>query len=226
MFVLLGAVQLRLVLVAALGLDGFGAAVWVAVVVEEAAKGELVKGVFGVLPVAEPTAQRVVVVALVVALAQLFWLHRVEVGRVRRMSDGGHVRRRLLPEVTGEVDALEERVSFDFIDAVLAQAVIWAAAQLDDEVRRLRAELALRGDVQRALPGYHLVSTTQTLETTNPAAAGRCAAALAYLRLRLQGRVRQERRLSHNHFIQDDTNTPPVTELGVSCSRYQSHANY
>lgn len=77
--------------------DGFRAAVRVAVVIKETSEGELVEGVFGVLPVAEPTIQGVVVVALCLATPAFHWVHGVEIGGVRGVGDGGNVGRRLLP---------------------------------------------------------------------------------------------------------------------------------
>lgn len=164
-----GALRVRLILVVALVLDGFGAAVRVAVIVEEAAEGELVEGVLGVFAVAEPAVEGVVVVvfALAVGAPQFIRIHRVEVGGVRGMGDGGDVRCLLLPEVAGEVDGFEERMSFDFIRAVLTQSILGAAAQFDDEIGRLRAELGWKGNVQRALPVDHLSNDmTLTLRTT------------------------------------------------------------
>lgn len=136
--------------------DGFGAAVRVAVVVEEAAEGELVEGVLRVLAVPEPGAQRVVVVAVVAP--ELVGVHGVEVGRVRTVGDLGYVRRRmrLLPHVHAEVHAPEKAVRFDLVCPVLAQTVLGPAAQLHDQIGRLGAQLDLRGDVQRRLPVYHL----------------------------------------------------------------------
>lgn len=132
-----------------------------AVVVEEAAEGELVECVLRVFAVAEPAAEGVVVVVLAatVAAPQLFWVHGVEVGRVGGVGDGWDVRRQLLPQVAGEVDAFEERMSFDFVRPVLTEPILVASAQFYDEVRRLGAKLGLRGDVQRALPVYHLIPT-------------------------------------------------------------------
>lgn len=157
---LTAAFRVGLVLGVAPVLDGLGAAVGVAVVVEEAAEGELVEGVFGVLAVAEPAAEHVVEVVLAVAVAapQFVGVHGVEVGGVGGVGHGGDVRRRLLPQVAGEVDGPEEGVSFDLVGAILAQAVLRASAQLHDEVRRLGAELGRRGDVQRALPVDHLTA--------------------------------------------------------------------
>lgn len=129
-----------------------------AVVVEEAAEGELVEGVLGVLAVAEPAVERVVEVAVAVAAAQLLRVHGVKVGGVRGVGDGGHVRRRLLPQVAGEVGVLEERVGLDLVDAVFAEALLGAAAQVGDEVGRLGAELGRRRNVQHVLPVYHLAT--------------------------------------------------------------------
>lgn len=150
---------LVLVLVVALVLDGLGAAVRVAVVVEEAAEGELVEGVLGVLAVAEPAVEGVVEGVLALAAPQFVGVHRVEVGGVRGVGDGGDVGRALLPLVAGEVHGPEEQVGLDLVGAVLAQAVLWAAAQLHDQVGRFGAELGLRGNVQRALPVYDLSGT-------------------------------------------------------------------
>lgn len=75
------------------------AAVRVAVVVEEASEGELVEGVLRVACVQAARAVAGAVVAVVAAAPALVWLHRVEVGRVGGMSDGGHVGRRLLSRV-------------------------------------------------------------------------------------------------------------------------------
>lgn len=107
-----------------------------AVVVKEAAEGELVESVFRVLAVAEPPIEGVVVVVLAVAVAapQFIRVHGVEVGGVCGVSDGGDVGCQLLPLVAGEVNGLEERVSFDFLRAVLAKAVLWAAAQFNNEI--------------------------------------------------------------------------------------------
>lgn len=135
-----------------------------AVVVEEAAESELVEGVFGVFAVAEPAVEGIAEGVLALAAPQLIGVHGVKVGGVRGMSDGGDVRRALLPQVTGEVDGPEERVSLDFVCAVLAQTVLWPAAQLHDQVGRLGTELGLRGNVQRAFPVYHL-RTGESLET-------------------------------------------------------------
>lgn len=179
-----------LIFVIALVLDGFRAAVRMAVVVEEATEGELVEGVFGVLAVAEPAVERVIEVVLAIAVAdpQLFWVHGVKVGGVRGVSDRGDVRCNLLPQVTGEVNGLEERVSFDFVRTVLAEAVLGATAQLNDEIGRLLAELGRRGDVQCALPVDHLVGAER--ETTLHPVNGRRTAFhsrhLTYLQLGLQ----------------------------------------
>lgn len=128
--------RVALVLLVLLVLDGLGAAVRVAVVVEEAAEGELVEGVFRVPAVAEPAGEGVVVVVLVVAVVapQLIGVHGVEVGGVRGVGDGGDVRRHLLPRVAGEVGGSEESVSFDFVGAVLTQSVLGASAQFNYEV--------------------------------------------------------------------------------------------
>lgn len=106
------------------------------VVVEEAAEGKLVERMLGVFAIAEPAVQSVVVVVLAVAVAAPHFLrvHGVEVGGVRGVSDGGDVGRHLLPLVAGEVNALEERVSFDFVDAVLAEAVLGSTAQFHYEI--------------------------------------------------------------------------------------------
>lgn len=133
------------------------------VVVKEAPEGELVESVLGVLAVAKPAVEGVVVVVLAVAIAAPHFVrvHGVEVGCVRRVSNGRDVRRQLLPLVAGEVGGLEERVSFDFVCAVLAEAVLGAAAQFNNEIRRLGAELGLLGNMQRSLPVYYLVSTVE-----------------------------------------------------------------
>lgn len=148
------------------------------VAVEEAAEGELVEGVLGVLPVAEQRRQRVVVVVLAVHAPQFVRVHGVEVGGVRGVGDGGNVGRHLLPEVTGEVDGPEEGVGFDFVGAVCAEAVVGAAAQFDDEIGRLGAELGLGGDVQRALPVDHL--QTQRHRRKRSASSPRFTAAASH----------------------------------------------
>lgn len=128
--------RVRLVLVIALVLDGFGAAVRVAVVIKEAAESELVERVFRVLAVAEPAVEGVVVVVLAVAVVapQFIGVHWVEVGGVCGVGDGGDVGRHLLPQVTGEVDGFEEGMSFYFVCTVLTEAVLWASAQFDYEI--------------------------------------------------------------------------------------------
>ena len=72
------------------------------------------------------------------------------------VCEGGVVGCRLLTEVVGEVDGLEERLSLDLVRAVPPQAILVAAAQFNYQVRSLRAQLGLRGDVKRCLPVYHL----------------------------------------------------------------------
>lgn len=148
-----------LVLVVALVLDGLGAAVRVAVVVEEAAEGELVEGVLGVFAVAEPAVEGVAEGVIALAAPQLVGVHGVKVGGVCGVGDGGDVGRALLPLVAGEVHGPEERVGLDFVGAVLAQTVLWPAAQLHDQVGRFGAEPGLRGNVQRAFPVYDLGGT-------------------------------------------------------------------
>lgn len=141
-------------------LDGLGAAVRVAVIVEEATEGELVEGVLRVLAVSEPGAQSVIVVAVVAP--ELVWVHGVEVGRVCTVGDLGHVRWWvwLLPHVHAKVNAPKKGVRFDLICPVLAQPVLGSTTQLHDQIGRLGAQLGLRGDVQRRLPVYHLRSET------------------------------------------------------------------
>lgn len=148
-----------LISIITLVLNGFGAAVWVAIIVKEAAEGELVEGVFGVFAIAEPAVECVVetVLAIAVAAPQFVGVHGVKVGGVCGVGDDGDVGRHLLPQVAGEVDGLEERVSFDFIRTILAKAIFRAAAQFNDEIRCLGAELGWRRNVQHALPVYHLV---------------------------------------------------------------------
>lgn len=188
-----------------------------AIVVKETAKGELVESVLRVFSV-----EGVVVVVLSVAAPQLVWVHGVKVGGICRVSDFGDVGCHLLPLVAGEVNGLEERMSFDFISAILAKAVLRAAAQFYYEIRCLSAELGLWGNVQPALPVYYLVSTAEkTLKTMQYAQHFHCGC-LSYLQLCLQGCSRQEGRLSHNHLIQDHTNTPPITELGVTWRRLET----
>lgn len=97
------------------------------------------------------------VLVVAVAAPHFIRVHWIEVGGVRGVGDGGDVWCHLLSEVAGEIDAFEERMGFDFIRAVLTEAVLRAAAQFNDEIRCLCAELGLRGNVQRALPVYHLV---------------------------------------------------------------------
>lgn len=135
-------------------LDGLGAAVGVAIVVEEAPEGELVKGVLWVLAVAEPAAECVVVAVAVtvcpvaiVAAPKLLRVHRVKVGRVGAVCDLGHVRRWLLPQVRGEVHRAEEGLCLDLVSAILAQPVLGPTAQLNDDVRGLGTQFGLRGDV-------------------------------------------------------------------------------
>lgn len=78
-------------------LDGFRAAVRVAVVVKEAAEGELVECVFGVFSIAEPAIEGVIEIVLAFAAPQLLWVHGVKVGGVCRVGDGGDIGRHLLP---------------------------------------------------------------------------------------------------------------------------------
>lgn len=153
------ALRVPLLTVITLILDGFWAAVRVAVVVEEASEGELVKGVLRVLAVSEPAVEGVVVVALVLAVAapQLVGVHGIKVGGVCGVCNRGDVGRHLLPQVIREVNGPEERMSFDFICAILAQPVLRTAAQFNDEIRSLWAQLGWGGDVQTALPVYNLV---------------------------------------------------------------------
>lgn len=119
-----------------------------AVIVKEAAEGELVEGVLRVLAVLEPAVERVVVIAVAVFAPQFVWVHGVEVGGVCAVCDFGDVRRVvLLPEVRGEVDGLEEGLGFDLAGSVFPEPVLWATAELEDEISSLRTQLGLRGNV-------------------------------------------------------------------------------
>lgn len=85
-----------------------------------------------------------------------FFIHRVKIGGVHGVADGGDVGCRLLSDVTGKVDGVEERVCLEVICPIPAQAAVSRAAQLRDEVSGLSAEPHLRRDMQRALPVDHL----------------------------------------------------------------------
>lgn len=144
------------ILIILLVFDGLGAAVRVAVVIEEAAEGELVEGVLRVLAVPEPGAQCVVMVGVVAP--QLVWVHGIKVRCVCTVSNLGYMRRRmrLLTHVHAEVHAPEKGVRFDLVSTVLTQPVFGPAAQLYDQIRCLGAQLGLRRNVQRRLPVYYL----------------------------------------------------------------------
>lgn len=107
-----------------------------AIVIEEAAEGELVERVFWMFAVAEPAVEGVVVVVLAAAVVapQFIWVHGVKVGGVCGVGDGGDVGRHLLSQVAGEVDGFEERMSFYFVCTVLTEAVLGASAQFNYEV--------------------------------------------------------------------------------------------
>lgn len=139
---------LPLVLSIVLVFDGLGAAVRVAVVIKEAAEGELVEGMLRVLAVPEPGAQSVIMVAVITP--QLVRVHGIKVGRVCAVSDLGYVRRRmrLLTHVHAEVHTPEKGVRFDLVSSVLTQPVFRPAAQLYDQIGRLGAQLGLRRNVQ------------------------------------------------------------------------------
>lgn len=97
-----------------------------------------------------------------------FFIHRVKIGGVHGVADGGDVGRRLLSDVTGKVDGVEERVRLEVIRPIPAQAAVSCAAQLSDEVSGLSAELHLRGDVQGVLPVDHLWGAEPLLELPQP----------------------------------------------------------
>lgn len=148
-----GTPQLGILGVCALGrLRGLRAPERVAVVVEEPAEGELVEGVLWVLAVGG--GQRVPGLGALPAglVPGAFFIHRVKIGGVHGVADGGDVGRGLLPDVAGEVDGAEEGVRLEVVGPVPAQAAVGRAAQPGDEVAGLGAQLHLRGDVQRVLP--------------------------------------------------------------------------
>lgn len=76
-----------------------------------------------------------------------FFIHRVKIGGVHGVADGGDIRCGLLPYVAGEVDGAEERVCLEVICPIPAQAVVCGAAQPGDEVAGLSTQLHLRWDV-------------------------------------------------------------------------------
>lgn len=106
------------------------------VVIKEASESELVERVFWVFAIAEPAVEGVVVVVLAVAVVapQFIGVHRVEVGGVCGVGDGGDVGRHLLPQIAGEVDGFEKRMSFYFVWTVLTEAVLRASAQFNYEI--------------------------------------------------------------------------------------------
>lgn len=118
------------------------------VIVKESSEGELVEGVLRVFAILEPAVERVVVIAVGVVAPQFVGVHGVEIGGVGAVCDFGDVRCVvLLPEVRGEVDGLEEGLSFDLVGSVLPESVLRATAELEHEIGSLGAQLGLRGDV-------------------------------------------------------------------------------
>lgn len=99
-----------------------------------------------------------------------FFIHRVKIGGVHGVADGGDIGRGLLADVAGEVDGAEEWVCLEVVRPVPAQAAVGCTAQLGDEVSGLGAQLHLRGDVQRALPVDHLWAAELRLERLQPRA--------------------------------------------------------
>lgn len=97
-----------------------------------------------------------------------FFIHRVKIGGVHGVADGGDVGGRLLSDVPGKVDGVKERVRLEVIGSIPAQAAVSRAAQLSDEVSGLSAEPHLRGDVQRVLPVDHLWAAEPLLELPQP----------------------------------------------------------
>lgn len=119
-----------------------------AVIVKEAAEGELVEGVLRVLAVLEPAVECVVVVAVGIVAPEFVRVNRVKVGGVSAVCNFGDVRRMvLLPQICGEVDAFEERLGFNLISSIFPNPVIWATAELQDQVSSLWTQLGLQRDV-------------------------------------------------------------------------------
>ncbi len=119
-----------------------------AVIVKEAAEGELIEGMLRVLAVLEPAVQCVVGVSVSIVAPEFVGVNGVKVGGVSAVCDFGDVRRMvLMPQVCGEVDAFEEGMGFNLISSVFPKPVFRASAELQDQVGGLRTQLGLQGDV-------------------------------------------------------------------------------
>lgn len=161
----------------------------VAVVVEEPAEGELVEGVLRV-PAAGGRQRVPGLGALPAGLVPgAFFIHRVKIGGVHGVADGGDVWCGLLPYVAGEVDGAEERVCLEVVCPIPAQAVVCRAAQPSDEVAGLGTQLHLRWDVERVLPVDHLWRAELGLELPQPRTAGLRPRTAKYKNLQLWQQV-------------------------------------
>ena len=118
-------------------------------VVKEAAEGELEECVLRMLAVLQSPLPLALVLLLTVT--QLVRIHRVKVGRVGGVADGGDVGRLLLAQGF-KVDTGEERVCLDLIGSVDAQAVLRSTAQPLNQVFGRLAQLGVSWDLQLVLP--------------------------------------------------------------------------
>lgn len=120
------------------------------VVVKEPSERELEEAVMRFARV-----HKVVAAPRVLRVVHLVRVHRIKVGRVRRVVDLGHIGRLLRSQVLAKVNAAEEGMRLHLV-RILAQTTIRSAAQLQDQVRRLRGELRLWRDAEGRLPVDHL----------------------------------------------------------------------
>lgn len=143
--------------------------------------------------------------------AQLLWVDRIKVWRIRWMFDFRDEGRPLLSHVR-KIDALEEVVAFDFVHT-LPQSLVRRCTQSSNQIRGLTRQLCLWRYVKRLFPINNL---QEKLTVTNILSKAQRSILVANLLLRLQGTVGQEGRLPHQHLVEDHAYAPVVAKLRIS----------
>lgn len=181
------------------------------VIVKESPERELEEAVMRL-----PRVRKVVAAPRVLRVVHLVRVHRVEVARIRRVVDLRHVGRLLRAQILPKVDALEERVRLHLV-RILAEPPICAAAQLQNQIGRLGRQFCLWRYSERRLPVDHLERRRQQLSYSVVRPSTNIKSSMpTHLILSISGGVGEERRLSHQHFVQNNADTPPVAKCRVA----------